>query len=206
MSVIESVDALRALYGPKRERSILKEIQSLDAHAKRFIAHSPFLVIASASDAAALDASPRGGAPGFVKVLDDTTLLIPDAPGNNRLDTLENIVETGEVGLIFFVPGMDETLRINGQAALDTDEALCNLCTDERRTPKLLIRVAIESVYLHCARALMRSELWNPAHHIDRALFPSMGAMIRDQAGDRAPADMVVETQQENVERMRQGL
>ena len=117
---ITSLEALRALYDPVRERSALKELPQLDVHATRFIGLSPLVVLSSAGANGTLDASPRGGEPGFVKVLDPQTLLIPDAPGNNRLDTLENIVQTGQIGLLFLVPGMDETLRVNGRAMLTT--------------------------------------------------------------------------------------
>jgi PPOX class probable FMN-dependent enzyme len=115
---ITTLPALRQLYGPARERSLKKEIPSLDAHAVQFIGLSPFVVLASSDADGHMDASPRGGEPGFVKVLDAQTLLVPDAPGNNRLDTLENIVATGRLGTLFMVPGFDETLRVNGRAVL----------------------------------------------------------------------------------------
>jgi PPOX class probable FMN-dependent enzyme len=204
--IIETLDQLRALYDPARERSVQKEMTQLDAHAKRFIGLSPLLVVSSANAAGAMDASPRGGAPGFVKVLDAHTLLIPDAPGNNRLDTLENIVATGQAGLLFLVPGVDETLRVNGQAALSTQEADCALCADERRVPKLVIRVTVRAAYLHCAKALMRSALWDASRHVDRAVLPSMGEMLRDQIGDRMGADAAFETQAQMLERYRQTL
>jgi hypothetical protein len=194
---ITTLDALRALYGPARERSVKKELPRLDAHATRFIGLSPLVVVSSAGAGGALDASPRGGAPGFVKVPDAHTLLIPDAPGNNRLDTLENIVQTGQVGLLFLVPGMDETLRINGTALLSTDDADLAACADARRVPKLVIRVTVQAAYLHCAKALMRSALWDPARHVDRAVMPSMGEMLRDQIG----GDLQVESQAQMLAR-----
>lgn len=189
MTRITTLDALRALYGPARERSVKKELPRLDAHATRFIGLSPLVVVSSAGAGGALDASPRGGAPGFVKVPDAHTLLIPDAPGNNRLDTLENIVQTGQVGLLFLVPGMDETLRINGTALLSTDDADLAACADARRVPKLVIRVTVQAAYLHCAKALMRSALWDPARHVDRAVLPSMGQMLKDQIGGDQPLE-----------------
>ena len=203
---IDTLAQLRALYDPARERSVHKEMTQLDVHATRFIGLSPLLVVSSANAAGHLDASPRGGAPGFAKVVDAHTLLIPDAPGNNRLDTLENIVATGQVGLLFLVPGVDETLRVNGRAVLSTDEADRALCTDERRTPKLVIRVTVQAAYLHCAKALMRSALWDASRHVDRAVLPSMGDMLRDQIGDRMGADAVFETQAQMLERYRQTL
>ncbi|WP_342128987.1 pyridoxamine 5'-phosphate oxidase family protein [Hydrogenophaga sp. OTU3427] len=197
---------LRALYGPARERSLKKELTQLDVHATRFIGLSPLLVVSSASAAGAMDASPRGGAPGFVQVLDAHTLLIPDAPGNNRLDTLENIIETGQIGLLFLVPGVDETLRVNGRAVLSTEEADRQRCADERRVPQLVIRVTVAAACLHCAKALMRSALWDASRHVDRAVMPSMGEMLRDQIGDRMGADAVFETQAQMLERYRQTL
>ena len=203
---ITSLQALRALYDPVRERSAQKELPQLDAHATHFIALSPLVVLSSAGASGAQDASPRGGEPGFVKVLDAHTLLIPDAPGNNRLDTLENIVQTGQLGLLFLLPGMDETLRVNGRAVLTTDEADLALCADARRVPKLVIRVTVQASYLHCAKALMRSALWDPSRHVERSLMPSMGEMLRDQIGDRMSADAPVETQAQMLERYRQTL
>ena len=197
MTHITTFDALRALYGPARERSVKKEMPRLDAHATHFIGLSPLVVVSSAGAAGALDASPRGGATGFVKVLDARTLLIPDAPGNNRLDTLENIVQTGQVGLLFLVPGVDETLRVNGTALLSTDDADRAACADARRVPPLVIRVTVQAAYLHCAKALMRSALWDPARHVDRAVMPSMGQMLKDQIG----GDLQVESQAQMLAR-----
>ncbi|MDZ4291443.1 MAG: pyridoxamine 5'-phosphate oxidase family protein [Hydrogenophaga sp.] len=203
---ITTLEALRALYDPVRERSAKKELPQLDVHATRFIGFSPMVVLSSAGANGALDASPRGGEPGFVKVLDPQTLLIPDAPGNNRLDTLENIVQTGQIGLLFLVPGMDETLRVNGRALLTTDEADRERCTDARRVPKLVIRVAVQASYLHCAKALMRSSLWDASRQVERSVMPSMGEMLRDQIGDRLSTDAPVETQAQMLERYRQTL
>ena len=203
---ITTLEALRALYDPVRERSAKKELPQLDVHATRFIGFSPLVVLSSAGANGALDASPRGGEPGFVKVLDPQTLLIPDAPGNNRLDTLENIVQTGQIGLLFLVPGMDETLRVNGSALLTTDEADRERSADARRVPKLVIRVTVRASYLHCAKALMRSALWDARRHVARSVMPSMGEMLRDQIGDRLSTDAPVETQAQMLERYRQTL
>jgi PPOX class probable FMN-dependent enzyme len=194
---ITTIEALRTLYTMPRERSAKKEMPQLDVHCTRFVALSPLLVLASAGADGAQDASPRGGAPGFVKVLGANTLLIPDAPGNNRLDSLENIVHTGQVGLLFLVPGVDESLRVNGSAALSTAEADLDLCTDDKRRPKLVIRVTVQAAYLHCAKALMRSALWDPSRHIDRSTLPSMGEMMKDQIG----GDIPCETQEEMLVR-----
>ena len=203
---ITTLTALRKLYGPARERSLKKEIPALDAHAVQFIGLSPFVVLASSDASGHMDASPRGGEPGFVKVLDAHTLLVPDAPGNNRLDTLENIIASGRVGTLFMVPGFDETLRVNGRAVLSTDPADLALCGDARRTPTLVIRVAVESVYLHCAKAFMRSKLWDASHHIDRDQMPSMGEMLRDQMRAFHGQETEAETQAQMLARYRQSL
>ena len=197
---------LRQLYGAASERASLKELPSLDRHAQQFIALSPFVVLASANATGQMDASPRGGAPGFVKVIDTQTLLIPDAPGNNRLDTLENILDTGQLGLLFMLPGFDETLRVNGQAMLSTEPSALQQCADARRTPVLVIRVRVQAVYLHCAKAFMRAQLWSPSRHAQRHLMPSMGEMLRDQIQSTQGHDMGVETQEEMMARYRQSL
>lgn len=210
MTNITTLPALRSLYDAARERSVLKELPALDAHAKKFIALSPFVVISTHGADGRADASPRGGAAGFVQVVDEQTLLIADSPGNNRLDSLENIVATGQVGLLFMVPGVDETLRVNGKALLSTDEAERERCADAltgaRRVPKLVIRVSVQSSYLHCAKALMRSDLWNAAKHVQRAELPSMGEMLRDQVASRMSTDALFETQEQMLERYRQSL
>jgi uncharacterized protein len=203
---ITTLGALRTLYDPVRERSALKELPQLDVHAIRFIGLSPFVVLSSCSADGAMDASPRGGAPGFAQVMDAQTLLIADAPGNNRLDTLQNIIQTGQLGLLFLVPGVDETLRVNGTAVLSTDDADRALCEDERRVPKLVIRVTVQAAYLHCAKALMRSALWDAARHVNRAVMPSMGEMLRDQVADRMRPDTVFETQEQMLQRYKQTL
>jgi uncharacterized protein len=194
---IGSIEELRNLYAAPKERALRKQLAHLDVHCRRFISLSPFVTLASGDTTGRLDASPRGGDPGFVKVPDDATLLIPDAPGNNRLDSLENIVTNAQVGLLFMIPGVDETLRINGNAVLSRAEDDINLCTNERRRPKLVIRVAVREVYLHCAKALMRSRLWHADSRIERGLLPTLGEMINDQTGGATP----LETQEEMQKR-----
>ena len=180
---IDNLAALRALYAQPQERAVRKEIPRLDGHCRSFVALSPFVVLSSCDAQSNTDASPRGGAPGFVKVDTQGRLLIPDAPGNNRLDTLENIVATGKVGLLFMVPGFDETLRVNGTAVLSTSPDDIAACTTERRAPKLVIRVAPTAAYLHCAKAFLRSRLWSDAAKVDRSVLPTAGRMISDQTG-----------------------
>ncbi len=199
---VRSLTELRTLYASARERSVKKELHALDAHCTRFVALSPLVIVASSASHLALDASPRGGAPGFVKVPDAHTLLIPDAPGNNRLDTLENILQTGQIGLLFLLPGVDETLRVNGTAILSTAADDLQQCADPKRAPKLVIRVHVQAAYLHCAKALMRSALWDATRHVARSVMPSMGEMMKDQIGGDLPA----ETQAEMLQRYAQDL
>lgn len=199
---ITTLDALRSLYASPRERSVKKALRQLDVHCTRFIDLSPLVILASSGVLGAQDASPRGGAPGFVKVVNHSTLLIPDAPGNNRLDSLENIVENGNIGLLFLVPGVDETLRVNGTATLTTHAADLAMCADPKRMPKLVIRVSVQEAYLHCAKALMRSGLWDASRHVERSAMPSMGEMMKDQIG----GDIPCETQAEMLARYAQDL
>ena len=186
-TMIDNTGALRAHYPEPKERARKKQLDHLDQHCASFIALSPFVVIASGSGS--LDASPRGGAPGFIRILDKNTLLIPDAPGNNRLDTLTNIVESGSVGLLFLVPGIDESLRVNGRARLTDAPEMIRHFSNETRQPKLVIVVDVEEAYLHCAKALMRAKLWNAESRVDRAVLPTMGEMIKEQAGLAEPAE-----------------
>ena len=186
---ITTLEMLREQYADPKERAVRKEIAALDAHCRRFIALSPFLILATSDKSHNMDASPRGGSPGFVKATADGAILIPDAPGNNRLDSFANIIATRKVGLLFLIPGVDETLRVNGSAVLSRAEADIALCTDERRAPKLVIRVAVEAAYLHCAKAFMRSKLWDASAQIDRATLPTIGQMINDQTGMEVPAE-----------------
>jgi PPOX class probable FMN-dependent enzyme len=205
-NTITTLPALRELYAPVNPRSALKELPLLDAHATRFISLSPFVVMSSYGADGRADTSPRGGEAGFVKVVDAGTLLIADSPGNNRLDSLENIVATKQIGLLFMVPGVDETLRVNGTSVLSTDETERKLCKDSRRVPKLVIRISVHASYLHCAKALMRSDLWNPAKHLDRSQLPSMGEMLRDQMVGKLPDETVFETQEQMLVRYQQTL
>jgi PPOX class probable FMN-dependent enzyme len=194
---ITSLEALRDLYALPKERVVRKQLASLDRHCRRIIELSPFLVLATTGPLGAMDASPRGGSPGFVKVRDDRTLLIPDAPGNNRLDSFENIVSNGRVGLLLLIPGVDETLRINGTAVLSRAQPDIEACTDERRAPKVVVKVTVQEAYLHCANALMRSKLWSAESQVDRSVLPTIGEMVNDQTGiEVAPI-----TQEEMVKR-----
>ncbi len=201
MASIASESELRALHSAPTERAVRKELDRLDRHCRRFIALSPFLVMATADGDGRLDATPRGGDPGFVEVADDRTLLLPDRPGNNRLDSLANLTERPDVGLLFMIPGVDETLRVNGAAELRTDPDLVQRFQVGRRPPAIVLQITVRQAYLHCAKALMRSRLWDPAARIDRAELPTMGEMMRDHAGSGTP-----ESQAAMVERYREQL
>lgn len=195
--IVESLTALRQLYAAPQQRAVKKQIASLDVHCRRFIELSPFLILATTDRGYDTDTSPRGGEPGFVKVNGNGDLLIPDAPGNNRLDSFENIVSTGKVGLLFLIPGFDETLRVNGTAILSQAPVDIGACTTERRAPKLVVRVSVEAAYLHCAKAFLRSKLWERSSLVDRSVLPTTGKMISDQTGIQAAP----ETREEMVTR-----
>ncbi|MCF8467227.1 MAG: pyridoxamine 5'-phosphate oxidase family protein [Sneathiella sp.] len=181
---ITTIDALYSLYKQPTERAQRKEIHRLDQHCRDFIALSPFLVMGSDGGNGTADASPRGDAPGFVKVLDETTLLIPDRPGNNRLDSLRNIIRNPAVGLLFMVPGINETLRINGNAVITTDPALLAPLAVNGKLPLSALKIEVTSAYLHCAKALIRSKLWDPDTKVERSVYPTLGKVLADQLGD----------------------
>ena len=183
MDTIEDVEQLRESYGAPSERALKKQLNRIDKHCRDFIARSPFLVIASADPSGRCDASPKGDAPGFVQVFDDTTLLIPDRLGNNRIDTLANLLARPGIGLIFFVPGINETLRVNGRACITTDPALLEPLAVDGKVPRSAILVTAEEIYFHCGKALIRSDLWNPDKQVRRSDFPSLGRILADQIG-----------------------
>ena len=199
MPSITTVAQLRSLYKPAMERALKKQLAHIDRHCRSFIALSPYVVLCTADAAGNLDASPRGGTPGFCKVADDHTLLLPDRPGNNRLDSFSNIIETGSVGMLFFVPGVDEMLRVNGTAELRTDEDLRSQCVEQGKAPHVVVTVTVREAYLHCAKAIMRSGLWKAESQVPRSVLPTMGQMINEQAGGPA----VIEPQEAMVARYR---
>ena len=195
---ITSREQLRSHYAQPGERALRKQMARLDGHAQRFISLAPFCALATAGrEGALLDVSPRGGTPGFVKALDAGTLLLPDSGGNNRLDSLENLLDDPRIALLFMIPGVDETLRVNGLALLRDEPVYLDRFTDERQRPKLVIEVAVKEAYLHCAKAFMRSQLWDPESWGPRSALPSMNQMIHDQIG----AGAVTESQAEMLAR-----
>lgn len=198
MGRIASVEQLRTLYAEPRERSRRKVLPALDSHCRTFIGLSPLVMLASFGADGRADVTPRGDAPGFVGVEDAGTLLIPDRPGNNRLDTLTNLLANPAVGLLFLIPGVDETLRINGRAEIRDDAELLERFVVDGRAPVTVLRVKVQEAYLHCAKAFMRSRAWDPAGFLPRERLPSMGEMLRDQLGMAT-----AETQAEMLERYR---
>jgi uncharacterized protein len=183
VDMIEDAERLREAYGPPSERALKKELRHFDKHCRDFIARSPFLVIASSDRSGRCDASPKGDAPGFVEVIDDQTLLIPDRLGNNRVDTLGNLLARPGIGLIFFVPGINETLRVNGRARITSDLALLEPLAVNGKVPRSGILVSADEIYFHCGKALIRSDLWNPQKYIRRSNFPSLGEVLTEQIG-----------------------
>ncbi len=186
--LVNTEEELRSFFPATHPVAVEKCQESLDKHARDFIARSPFLCIGTQSSDGAADVSPRGDPCGFVKVLDDHTLLIPDRPGNNRLDTQANIIANPAVGLLFMVPGFDDTLRVNGTARISLDPDLLALMMIKDRLPLAAIVVSVEEVFLHCAKAFRRSKLWDPAQLQDRSEMPSLRKIIFDQTS-AAPVD-----------------
>ena len=193
---VETHEALRALYGEPSELVRQKRLDRLDRHCRALIAHSPFVVVASADAGGRADASPRGGDPGFVSVSDDRTVVIPDWPGNRLIDTMENIIANPRVGLLFLVPGVNETLRLNGGATISTNGALLESLAVGGKRPRSALVVEVEEAFLHCSKSLMRAALWHPESQIPRQRFPSLGQMLADQIAevDAEAAEDLVQT------------
>jgi PPOX class probable FMN-dependent enzyme len=186
--VITDEQALRGLFQATHTLAALKSKPSLDKHAQAFIGRSPFLCLGTQNLDGKADVSPRGDPAGFVKILDRHTLAIPDRPGNNRLDSLVNILANPNVGLLFIIPGFDDTLRVNGLASLVNDPEVLKSMAISERIPKLAIVVKVREVFMHCAKAFRRSQLWNPDHFQDRGEMPSLMKILLDQTTG-APSD-----------------
>jgi len=181
-SFIADETALRALHHTPMSRATDKVLRALDGYCRRVIALSPFCVIATQGSKGA-DVSPRGDPPGFVRVLDERTLLVPDRVGNNRLDAMANLLANPRIGMLFLVPGMNETLRINGTARITDDARLLGQCAIANRPPKVGLVINVEEAFLHCAKAFVRSSFWDASKHIDRASLPSYAEMLLDHVG-----------------------
>ncbi len=180
-SFVTDEATLRGLHYAPMSRATNKVIDHIDKHCRAIVELSPFCVIATQSPAGS-DVSPRGDPPGFVKIIDKKHLLLPDRVGNNRLDSMANILIDPTVGLLFFVPGMGETLRINGTAQITNDERLLEPCTVQGRAPKVALLITVVEAFLHCSKALTRSQLWKTEQHIDRSILPSYTEMLMDHA------------------------
>ena len=181
--VITEESELREIFGWPTELALNKQISLLDQHCRDIIAKSPFILLGTSDPSGRCDVSPKGDYPGFVRVLDDKTVAIPDLPGNNRLDTLTNIIRNPQVGLIFMIPGMNETLRINGRVRLVRDPDLLESMSYQNKLPKLAIVVDIQEVFTHCPKAFIRSKLWSEEYRIDRSELPSFAVILRDHVG-----------------------
>jgi uncharacterized protein len=177
-----SADDLKTIYPAPAARVVAKARPEIDVHARRFIEMSPFCVLATSASDGSVDASPRGGHPGFVHVEDPHRILMPDRAGNNRIDSFKNIVEgSGFVQLIFFVPGIDETLRIGGRGTASADAALLATMEEFGKLPRAVLRIEVHEAYFHCGKALMRSKLWSKDAQVERAALPSISQIIHDQ-------------------------
>jgi len=184
MSKITTVAELEALYGIPSEASTVKEVDRLTPHYRAYIEASPFMALAT-SGPEGLDCSPRGDKPGFVRIHDDKTLMLPDRRGNNRVDSLRNIVRNPRVGLLFLIPGVGNTLRVNGHAHLSVDPDMLESFAVEDKAPRSVTVITVDTVYFQCARALVRSELWNPERHVDPRSLPSAGEILAALSDNR---------------------
>lgn len=188
--LITNLEQLRALYPPVMERARLKTLRKLDHHCRDFIGLSP-LVCLGTSTAAGADVTPRGDQPGFVHVLNDETLAIPDWWGNNRLDSLANIVENPNVGLLFLIPGVDETLRVNGVARITTAPDVLSRWEVNGKNPRSALIVDLKEAFMHCGKALIRSKLWQADYRVERKRLASYGQMLKDQADIADTAEQI---------------
>lgn len=187
--IVKDEAALRALIGGEPIATVCAKIADrLNPLTRRFIEASPFVVVATADANGSCDVSPRGDPAGFVRILDDATLLLPERPGNRIADTLKNILQNGQIGLLFVIPGVTDSFRVHGRATLTDDPELLAPSVVEGKTPKLGILVDIETAYTQCSKAFLRSELWNPARFVDRATLPTNGEILKELVGLDAEA------------------
>ncbi len=201
MSNIKDESTLRSRYQEVHPLALTKSRPKLDRFSRQFIGMSPFLVISTANATGKADISPRGDPPGFVHIVDDSSILVPDRPGNNRLDTLANILENPNVGCLFFVPGFDDTLRLNGRAQIIENASLLHYCTIQGKKPKIGILIEIDEVFIHCAKALRRSKLWGGDYLQDRTQMPSIARIILEQTTEIGIDEAIATESDEDVER-----
>ncbi|MCA8901193.1 MAG: pyridoxamine 5'-phosphate oxidase family protein [Hyphomonas sp.] len=191
MSDLKTQSDLRTVYKPPAGGAVVKDIGHIDAHFEHFISLSPFLCIGTSGEDGLCDVSPRGGEPGFVHVIDKATLAMPDRPGNNRLDSMSNLTARPGVGLLFFIPGFEDCLRVNGFARMTTEEVLMNRFLHDGKPPRSVMLIEVREAYLHCPKAIKRAGLWDPAAQVDRATFPTAGQIYRDQMKLEVPAQQI---------------
>ncbi len=196
-ALINSEAQLRKSYKQPKEMILKAVLKEIDQHGRQFISLSPFLVLATHGDA-----SPKGDAPGFVKVVDDKTLLIPDRAGNNKLDSLKNIIDHPKIGMIFFIPGFIETFRVNGTARITMDADLLEPLAVQGKVPNARILVSIEEAYFHCGKALIRSKLWDPEAQVARSIMPTMGQMVVDRGAGLDAGEIETDYQEALVKRL----
>lgn len=201
VSYAAAMNIVRDNHPKPMTRATGKVLRKLDKHCRAILQHSTFCVIGTQGPDGA-DVSPRGDPPGFVRVLGDSHILVPDRIGNNRFDSYANLFSNPQVGILFLVPGMGETLRINGIARVTDDAALLAASAVQGRTPKFGLLIEVKEAYLHCAKAINRAKLWDPSHHIDRAALPSYGAMLADQVAGLTPE----ESDRQGAEMARRGM
>ena len=192
--VVHSVEELRQLYRFPSQGAVNKVIDRLDEHCRTFIEHSPFLVLATAAVDGRCDVSPKGGPPGFVQFVDDHHLAWGDLAGNNRLDSMQNLLSNAGAAILFMIPGLDETLRINGEARISTAPNLRERCRIESKEPHVVVTVEVVEAYIHCAKALRRGGIWQPESWPDLADMPSVACMLRDHTEARGVDPDQIET------------
>lgn len=183
LTFAESEEELRTLYGSPSELAARKSLPRLDIHCRQFIEKSPFLCLSTADANGAADISPRGDAPGFVQVIDSQTLFIPDRLGNNRIDSLRNVLQNPNVGMLFLIPGVSETLRVNGVARVVLRSEWLDACAVNGKVPKSGLLIEVREAFLQCAKALIRSRLWSDDYRVSRDQMPTLGKMLVDQIG-----------------------
>lgn len=198
---IETVDELRDIYRPASAGAVTKVIGVLDEHCREFLAKSPFFVLSSADGDGVCDGSPKGGAPGFVEMLDEHRVAWADYSGNNRLDSFENFIDNDHVALLFLIPGLDETLRINGRASLVTDPDLQEGFAVNDKSAKVVVVVTVDEAYVHCAKALRRADLWSPESGLPDDDVPNAAEIIRDHAEIDAPTGAIEAARDKDLDR-----
>lgn len=181
---ITTIEELRQIYSEPKEVTLKKILPNLDKHCINFVAHSPYIILSTSNKSRKADASPKGDNPGFVQVIDKSTLLIPDRVGNNIADSLVNILENPEVGILFLIPGIRETLRVNGTCEISSDADTLSTFAVKGKFPRSVMKVSVREAYLHCGKSIIRSDLWGNTHKIEQKNFPTLGTMLADQIAD----------------------